>query len=55
MAEGLSPEALEADEDAAEATDSSITWPNSDFPFPKENLVGSFAVKMCKKNSVGND
>lgn len=48
-AEGLSPEALDADEDAAETTDSSITWPSSDFPFPKENLLGSFTMMMCKK------
>lgn len=50
---GLSPEALDADEDAVEATDSSITWPNSGFPFPKENLLGSFTVKMCKKAVLG--
>lgn len=49
VVEGLSPEALDADEDAAEATDSSITWLNSNFPFPKGNLVGSFTVKTCKK------
>lgn len=46
-AEGLSPEALEAVEDAAEAIDSSITWPNSAFPFPpKENLPASFTCDI---------
>lgn len=49
-AEGLSPEALEAVEDAVEAIDSSITWPNSAFPFPpKENLPASFTAKKRKK------
>lgn len=49
-AEGLSPEALDAVEDAAEAIDSSITWPNSAFPFPpKENLPASFTAKKRKK------
>lgn len=51
--EGLSPEAFDADEDAALETDSSITWPNSAFPFPpKENLLVSFAVKKMQKSIV---
>lgn len=49
VVEGLSPEEFGAAEDAAEATDSSMVWPKSILPFPKENLCASFTREKCRK------
>lgn len=49
VAVGLSPEEFGAAEDAAEATDSSMVWPKSILPFPKENLFASFTREKCRK------